>query len=68
VGVAKQIIVDGVNGFLRNDMAGWRDALERLLGDRELRAAMGEAARETVERDYSLKVWGPRVAEIVASL
>jgi glycosyltransferase involved in cell wall biosynthesis len=68
VGVAKQIIVDGVNGFLRNDVVGWRDALERLLADRELRAAMGEAARETVERDYSLKVWGPKVAEIMASL
>lgn len=68
VGVAGQIITDGVNGFLRTDKAGWLDAIERLRSDESLRKRMGAAARTDAEKNYSLNTWGPRYAEIVKSL
>jgi glycosyltransferase involved in cell wall biosynthesis len=65
VGVANEMIEEGVNGFLRADSAGWQEALEELSRNRQLRERMGRAAREIVEDRYSLEVWGPRVAEII---
>lgn len=68
VGVAREIIQDGVNGFLRTDKNGWINAIEMIKNDTSLRQRIGEAARRTAEEKYSLKVWGPRYAEIVNSL
>jgi glycosyltransferase involved in cell wall biosynthesis len=68
IGVAKEIIIDGVNGFLRNDTGGWKGAIEALSRDVILRKNMGEASRTIAEEKYSLKVWGPKVAEIVGAL
>ncbi|MCX8110952.1 MAG: glycosyltransferase family 4 protein [Syntrophorhabdaceae bacterium] len=68
VGVAEQMIEDGVNGFLRSDIKGWRSAIEELSKDASLRKKMGMAAREVAEYRYSLHVWGPRVSEIIDSL
>ena len=68
IGVAEQMITDGVNGFLRTDRDGWIDAIEMVRKDESLRKRMGKAARETAEEQYSLKVWGPRFVEIVNSL
>jgi len=68
VGVAIEMIADGSNGFLRGETAEWDDALERLADDTRLRRRMGREARDRVEQDYSLHVWGPRVAEIIGGL
>ncbi|MCX5802358.1 MAG: glycosyltransferase family 4 protein [Proteobacteria bacterium] len=68
VGVAKDMIKDGVNGFLRNDTDGWKGAIEALFRDVRLRKNMGEVSRTIAEEKYSLKVWGPKVAEIVGAL
>ena len=65
VGVNREIVSDGVNGYLASTEQEWRDALTRLLGDPDLRCAMGAAGRKTVEDRYSLQVWGPRVADIL---
>jgi glycosyltransferase involved in cell wall biosynthesis len=67
-GVSGEIIQDGENGFLRQDEEGWRQAIELLRTDIDLRKAMGRKARKTAEERYCLKVWGPRVADIVDSL
>jgi len=67
-GVAQDMVADGVNGFLRNDDAGWIEAITRLAGDPSLRRNMGKAARETVEERYSLSSWGPKVAEVIDGL
>ena len=67
-GAAKEIISDGVNGILRLDVDGWRDAIEMLSGDMHQRARVGRAARDTVEEKYSLRVWGPKVTEIIKNL
>ncbi|MCX5804551.1 MAG: glycosyltransferase family 4 protein [Proteobacteria bacterium] len=68
VGVANDIIKDGVNGFLRNDLPGWKDAVEMLSNNAALRNNMGKAAREFAETKYSLKLWGSKVAEIIGSI
>jgi len=68
VGVVKDIIEDGVNGFLRNDPAGWKDAIDAVSNDTALRSRIGKSAREHIEAKYSLKFWGPEVAKIIGSL
>jgi glycosyltransferase involved in cell wall biosynthesis len=65
VGVNTEIVEHGVNGFLASSDREWKDALQTLLKDPDLRARMGEAGRRKVEREYSLQVWGPRVAQML---
>jgi glycosyltransferase involved in cell wall biosynthesis len=68
VGVNSTIIEHGVNGFLATTEAEWVVALRTLLRDHDLRARMGREGRLKVERDYSLQVWGPRVAQILSHI
>jgi glycosyltransferase involved in cell wall biosynthesis len=68
VGVAQDMIADGYNGFLRKDTEGWKAAIGELQKDVDLRRAMGTASRKIAEERYSLKIWGPRVAEILDTL
>lgn len=64
VGVNADIVEHGVNGFLASTKQEWHEALTTLLRDPALRQRMGAAGRKKVESDYSLQVWGPRVAEM----
>lgn len=64
VGVNKEIIQDGVNGFLAANEAEWIEKLGRLLADPELRRRFGAAGRRTVEERYSLRVNAPKLASI----
>jgi glycosyltransferase involved in cell wall biosynthesis len=65
VGVNKDIVEHGVNGFLAETDAEWREAIETLLSDADLRRRMGAAGRKKVEDGYSLQVWGPRMAQML---
>jgi glycosyltransferase involved in cell wall biosynthesis len=65
VGVNKDIIEDGVNGFLASSQAEWVDKLERLIADPALRARLGAAGRKTIEQRYSLTVQGPHMADLL---
>ena len=65
VGVNKEIVEHGVNGFLAESDEEWRTAIEALISDPELRHRMGAAGRKKVENEYSLQVWGPRVATML---
>jgi glycosyltransferase involved in cell wall biosynthesis len=62
VGVNREIIEDGVNGFLASTEDEWVDKLGRLLAGRELRRRFGEAGRRTIEARYSLRVHAPTLA------
>lgn len=64
VGVNKEIISDGVNGFLASTEDEWYEKLLRLCDDHELRRRMGDDGRKTVEEKYSIDIWAPRLAEI----
>jgi len=65
VGVNRQIVEHGVNGFLAETPAEWASALERLLAEPDLRRRMGQAGRRKVEREYCIQVTGPRLAELL---
>jgi glycosyltransferase involved in cell wall biosynthesis len=56
VGGLVDAVEDDVTGLLvpPRDVAALRAALERLLGDRELRERLGAAARAKAEREFSL--------------
>ncbi len=68
VGVNSEIVEHGVNGFLAESDDEWRAAVETLLNDANLRHRMGTAGRRKVEEQYSLQVWGPRVAQMLRSV
>ncbi len=54
VGVNREIIEDGVNGFLAATEQEWIDKLGWLVSDPHLRGKLGQAGRQTVEKHYSL--------------
>jgi glycosyltransferase involved in cell wall biosynthesis len=62
VGVNRDIIEDGVNGFLASTADAWVEKLERLLSDAALRARFAAAGRRTIEARYAVAVNGPRLA------
>lgn len=62
VGVNREIIQDGVNGFLASTEQEWVEKLGRLLAEPELRRRFGEAGRRTIEQRYSLRQTAPVLA------
>lgn len=68
VGVNKEIIRDGENGFLAATDSEWLEKLALLARSEELRRTLGRKGRETVEKQYSLKLWGPKVVNLYKSL
>ncbi|MCB0497774.1 MAG: glycosyltransferase family 4 protein [Cyclobacteriaceae bacterium] len=55
VGVNKEIIDHGTNGFLASTIKEWVDCLSQLIESKELREKMGAAGRQTVEKHYSIE-------------
>jgi glycosyltransferase involved in cell wall biosynthesis len=49
-----EIIKDGVNGFLADSEEEWYERLRTLIEDPYLRRTMGQAARQTIQADFSL--------------
>ncbi|HED15622.1 MAG TPA: glycosyltransferase [Gammaproteobacteria bacterium] len=65
VGVNNQLVEHGVNGFLADDEHDWVQALQRLLGDQDLRHKMGTQGRKRVEIMYSLQAQAPIMDELL---
>jgi glycosyltransferase involved in cell wall biosynthesis len=63
VGVNRNIIVDGQNGFVAATEEEWYGRLLALCRDPTLRLRIGAAGRATVESEYSLQAWAPRLAD-----
>jgi glycosyltransferase involved in cell wall biosynthesis len=57
VGMNRQIVEDGINGFLACDDEQWLEKLAILCRDETLRRRLGIAGREKVVREYSLHRW-----------
>jgi glycosyltransferase involved in cell wall biosynthesis len=68
VGVNRDIVEHGVNGFLAESDEEWSAAIDTLLNDADLRHRMGTAGRQKVEQQYSLQIWGTRVAQMLRSV
>ncbi len=56
VGVSKELIKEGVNGFLVASKDAWIDKLSMLIENPELRKKIGNAARRMAEGSYSYKI------------
>lgn len=65
VGGNREIIEDGVNGFLASSEEEWVEKLSLLIEKPELRRRLGAAGRKTVEERYSLKVNAPKFLEVL---
>jgi glycosyltransferase involved in cell wall biosynthesis len=57
VGVNKDIIEQGVNGYLVKEENEWIDILSELIEDAGRRREIGDKGRDTVEREYSVSAW-----------
>jgi len=70
VGDASKIIEHGVNGFLvpPNDIEALSDRIHQLLVSPELRALMGKAGREKMQREFSIDTMVNRMINIYRSL
>lgn len=65
VGANCRIVEHGVSGLLAAP-GEWAATLERICVDPALRERLGRAGRQTVEQQYSLEVWAPRLAALWA--
>lgn len=64
VGVNREIVADGLNGFWACNEAEWIDKIGELIKDIKLRDEMGKRARKTVREQYSVGVAGKRMLEL----
>lgn len=65
VGINREIVEDGVNGFWAQNEDEWEDRLLRLIQEEGLRKEMGFKGRRTAERSYCLDVNAPRILEVL---
>ena len=65
VGVNREIIEDGVNGFLATTDNEWVEKLGQLIADPALRTRFAIAGRRTIEERYSLHVNAPKLADVL---
>jgi glycosyltransferase involved in cell wall biosynthesis len=63
VGVNKEIIEDGKNGFLANDEESWFRILSLLIESHELRENLGKEGRKTIIERYSVSAWKEKYVE-----
>lgn len=68
VGVNRDIVENGKEGFVVSSNEEFYYALKNLIEDRELRKEMGLNARKKVEEHYSIPVIGKKLAEVLKSL
>ena len=65
VGVNKEIINDGVNGFFAQTEKDWVDRIALLIEDPQLRERIGFTGRKTVEEKYSVKVNASKFLSVI---
>jgi glycosyltransferase involved in cell wall biosynthesis len=68
VGVHKDIIQNGVNGFLAHDNNEWYEIIKKLINDQDLRERIGKQARNTIENKYNLEKASNELANLIKGL
>lgn len=68
VGENARVVRHGVTGFLARTAEEWVKYISLLVEDKQLRRRMGAAGRQYVERERSVRVLAPRLAEILLSV
>jgi glycosyltransferase involved in cell wall biosynthesis len=68
IGICRDMIEDGVNGFLAKDNDEWIQKLSLLIENSELRKRIGVRARKTAEDFYSYEVTAPVLIGILKKL
>lgn len=65
VGINNEIIRDGENGYLADNVDVWRERLRQLAQDAALRHRIGQAARATVETQFSRSHYLDRYCQLI---
>lgn len=68
VGVNREIVTDGINGFWANDEDEWVDKVGELIKNHQLRIEIGSRARKTVIERYSTEVSSKKILAIFNSI
>ena len=67
VGVNRELVEDGVTGYLADGPEAWVAALDRLVADAQLRRRMGDAARRAALARHSIDHHAPALVRALAS-
>ena len=67
VGINKEIVEPGINGYLAQNSEEWLDSLLKLNNDVKLRAAIGKNNRKKVEETYSITATAPVIERLFKS-
>lgn len=65
VGMNRDLVVSGENGFLATTDDEWVDALDKLARSPDLRARVGAAGRRTIEERFSASVVAGQLVDVV---
>ncbi|MBN1586940.1 MAG: glycosyltransferase family 4 protein [Candidatus Omnitrophica bacterium] len=68
IGEASEILVDGINGMLASNESDFEYKMRQLIEQPLLTRTLGEEARNTVCRSYSMDVLGERLYDIFSPL
>jgi glycosyltransferase involved in cell wall biosynthesis len=67
IGVNREIIKHGINGFQATSANEWIEYLSMLAENRDLRYVMGENGRKMVESNYCLGITAPKLCQLLNS-
>jgi glycosyltransferase involved in cell wall biosynthesis len=68
VGMNREMVVHGETGLLASSPAQWSAAIAKLAADPALRARMGAAGRDLVQKHFSVARWAPEFASLIDRL
>lgn len=65
VGMNREVISHGENGYLAKNNEDWFNSIQILVNNQELRNKIGKKSRETIIEKYSMKVCANKFAKVV---
>jgi glycosyltransferase involved in cell wall biosynthesis len=68
VGINRQMVQPGRNGYLADSTEEWLGAFRNLGTDTDLRLKMGQSGRSQAEQMYNLQVTAPRLLDLLSSV